>query len=68
MTTLLTKLVIDITALPGPEQASIMYFRRSEYTLVYQNYLIVSLIRPKEPGSSRQRRQPQRRLRVVTEP
>ena len=35
MTTILPKLVIDITALPCPEQAPIMYFRRSQYTVVY---------------------------------
>jgi len=51
MTTLLSKLVIDITALPGVEQAPIMYFRRYQYTVVYRIYTTVSLLRPKEPGS-----------------
>src|SRR5271154_242040 len=36
MTTLLPKLVIDITVLPSTEQALNMYFKRSQYTVVYR--------------------------------
>jgi hypothetical protein len=42
MTTLLSKLVIDITALPSREQAPTMYFRRYQYTVVYRIYPTVS--------------------------
>jgi hypothetical protein len=51
MTTLLSKLVIDITALPSREQAPTMYFRRYQYTVVYRIYPTVSLLRVTKPGS-----------------